>query len=93
MSLKVIEIVRKLGEQGKKLKRAYRKIRNRELFLAAYGKLYANKGATTPGASSTVDGMSLRRIDDIIKQLSEGTVQFQPVKAYISESRMADYGH
>ena len=62
MNLKIIEIVRKLGEKGAPLQRAYRKIRNRDLFLAAYGKLYAKSLATTPGASSTVDGMSLRRI-------------------------------
>ena len=55
---------------------------NRDLFLAAYGKLYANKGATTPGIDpdDTVDGMSLKRIDKIIKQLQEGTYQWKPVK-------------
>ena len=79
MSLKIIGIVRKLGEKRQKLERAYRKIRGRDLFLAAYGKLYAKSLATTPGASSTVDGMSLKRIDKIIEQLEYGTVQFQPV--------------
>ena len=64
-------------------------IRNKDLFLTAYGKLYANKGATTPGVDpdDTVDGMSLKRIDNIIKQLEEGTVQFQPVKRVYIEKK------
>jgi group II intron reverse transcriptase/maturase len=57
-------------------------IRHRDLFLAAYGKLYANKGATTPGVNpeDTVDGMSLHRIDRIIGQLEAGTYRWTPVK-------------
>ena len=64
-------------------------IRNKDLFLTAYGKLYANKGATTKGVdpNDTVDGMSLKRIDDIINRLEEGTVQFQPVKRVYIEKK------
>lgn len=89
MSLKAIEIARKWGEKGEKLKRVYHLIRDRDLFLAAYGKLYANKGATTPGTdpNDTVDGMSLRRIDDIIKRLEEGTYQWKPVKRVYIKKR------
>jgi retron-type reverse transcriptase len=48
----------------------------------AYGKLYANKGATTKGVDpeDTVDGMSIERIDRIIEKLKNGTYQWQPVK-------------
>ena len=89
MSLKAIEIVRKWGEKRLQLKRAYHRIRNRDLFLAAYGKLYANKGATTPGIEpdDTVDGMSLKRIDKIIKQLEEETYQWKPVKRVYIEKK------
>ena len=89
MSLEVIEIVRKWGEKRLPLKRAYHRIRNRDLFLAAYGKLYANKGATTKGVdpNDTVDGMSLQRIDKIIKQLEEGTYQWKPVKRVYIEKK------
>lgn len=89
MSLKIIGIVRKLGEKGQKLERAYRKIRDRDLFLTAYGKLYANKGATTPGVdpNDTVDGMSLKRIDKIIEQLEEGAYQWKPVKRVYIEKK------
>lgn len=87
---KYIEIVRSRGERKLPLNRVYRMIRHRDLFLAAYGKLYANRGATTPGVNpeDTVDGMSLERIDRIIGQLEAGAYQWTPVKrAYIDKKR------
>ncbi len=87
---KYIEIVRSRGERKLPLNRVYRMIRHRDLFLAAYGKLYANEGATTPGVNpeDTVDGMSLARIDRIIGQLEAGTYQWTPAKrAYIGKKR------
>ena len=82
VDLKTIEIVRKWGERKLQLKRAYRRIRQRELFLLAYGNLYANKGATTAGVDpqDSVDGMSLERINHILGQLATGTYQWKPVK-------------
>ena len=82
MDLKAIEIVRHWSQKGRPLKRVYRKIRQRDLFLSAYGKLYANHGATTPGIdpNDTVDGMSLERIDQIIAQLQQGTYRWKPVR-------------
>ena len=79
---KFIDIVHKLGQNRYPLKGVYRRIQDKELFLAAYGKLYANQGATTAGTDpdNTVDGMSLDRIVTIIKQLHEGNYQWQPVR-------------
>ena len=59
---KKLEIIRKRGEKGATLNRVYSIIQNRELFLMAYAKLYANKGALTPGVNpeDTVDGMSIK---------------------------------
>ena len=38
------------------------------VYLAAYGKIYSNQGAMTPGASKeTADGMSEEKIDQIIE--------------------------
>ena len=56
-------------------------IRHRNLFLSAYGKLYAVEGAATPGVNSedTVYRMSLARIDRTIGQLEGG--------AYIDRKR------
>lgn len=87
---KYIEIVRSRGERKLPLNRVYRMIRHRDLFLAAYGKLYANQGATTPGVNpeDTVDGMSLARIDRIIGQLDTGSYRWTPVKrVYIDKKR------
>ncbi len=88
MSLEVIEIVRTWGEKRLPLKLSITGYVTFSIF-AAYGKLYANKGATTPGVdpNDTVDGMSLRRIDDIIKRLSEGTYQWKPVKRVYIEKK------
>jgi len=82
MTLKILEIVKKWGEQGQPLHRVYRKLCDRELFLAAYGKLYANRGATTAGTdlTDTVDAMSLARIDKIIEQLKTGNYLWKPVR-------------
>lgn len=87
---KYMEIVRRRGERKLSLNRVYRMIRHRDLFLAAYGKLYANKGAMTPGINpeDTVDGMSLARIDRIIGQLAAGTYRWTPVRReYIDKKR------
>ncbi len=87
---KYIEIVRSRGERKLPLNRMYRLIRQRDLFLAAYGKLYANKGAMTPGINpeDTVDGMSLKRIDKIIAKLAAGTYQWTPVqRTYIDKKK------
>lgn len=46
---KFIDTVHKLGRNGYPLEGVYRRIQDRELFLAAYGKLYANAGAMTAG--------------------------------------------
>ena len=63
----VLSIIRERGQRGLPLERLYRQLYNPNLYLRAYGKIYANRGAMTPGVSSeTVDGMSLAKIDRII---------------------------
>ncbi len=57
-------IIQQRGKQGQPLERVYRLLFNRNLYLLAYGKLYRNKGAMTPGATGeTVDGMTMSKID------------------------------
>ena len=47
----------------------------------AYGKLYSNAGAMTPGVTGeTVDGMSLAKIGAIIGALRAERYRWQPVK-------------
>jgi retron-type reverse transcriptase len=81
-ALTFLEVVRSRGERRLELRRVYRKLQNRELFLRAYAKIYANEGALTPGTdpSDTVDGMSLKRIDEIIEALRAGTYRWRPVR-------------
>jgi len=75
-------IVRDRGTRNLELKRVYRNMRCEALFLRAYGKLYANKGAMTPGSdpTDTIDGMSMKRIREIIQQLEDGTYQWKPTR-------------
>ena len=54
---------------------------NRELYLLAYGRIYANHGAMTPGASAeTADGMSEDKIDQIIEAMRHERYRFSPVR-------------
>jgi retron-type reverse transcriptase len=47
----------------------------------AYGNIYANKGAMTPGASSeTADGMSEDTIDQIIELMRKEKYRFAPAR-------------
>ena len=56
----ILEVISERGKKGLPLERVYRLLFNRDLYLMAYGKLYRNKGALTPGSTTeTVDGMSL----------------------------------
>lgn len=60
---------------------AYRLLYQRDLYLRAYGKLYRNQGAMTPGSTSeTVDGRSLEKIDAIIDALRHERYRWTPVR-------------
>jgi hypothetical protein len=62
-----LELIQDRGRKRLELERVYRNLQREELFLLAYGRLYANAGAMTPGTdpTDTVDGMSLERIRQI----------------------------
>jgi len=61
-------LIRERGKKGKPLERVYRLLFNPELYLSAYGKIYRNDGAMTPGVTEeTVDGMSQDKIAAIIE--------------------------
>lgn len=77
----VLSIIRERGQRGLPLEGLYRLLYNTDLYLRAYGKLYANTGAMTPGATAeTVDGMSLAKIDSIIKALRQERYLWTPVR-------------
>ena len=59
----------------------YRQMFNKDLYLLAYGNIYSNKGAMTPGASEeTADGMSEEKIDQIIEAMRHERYRFSPAR-------------
>ena len=51
------------------------------MYLLAYDRIYANKGAMTPGVTrETVDGMSIRKIERIITAMRHERYRFRPVR-------------
>jgi group II intron reverse transcriptase/maturase len=77
----VLDVLRERGRRGLPLDRLYRQLFNPQLYLLAYGRLYSNKGAMTPGVTGeTVDGMSLRKIEAIIAALRDERYRWSPVK-------------
>ena len=77
----VLEIIRERGRRGLPLDRVYRALFNPDLYLLAYGKIYRNAGAMTPGATrETVDGMSLDKIEAIIGVLRAERYRWTPVR-------------
>jgi retron-type reverse transcriptase len=77
----VLGVLRERGRRGLPLQRLYRQLFNPQLYLMAYGKLYSNTGAMTPGVTKeTVDGMSLAKIERIINALRYERFRFDPAK-------------
>ncbi|HTU07771.1 MAG TPA: reverse transcriptase domain-containing protein [Trebonia sp.] len=77
----VLDVVRDRGRRGLPLERIYRLLFNPQLYLLAYGRIYANHGAMAPGADGgTADGMSLAGIGRIIGALRHERYRFRPVK-------------
>ncbi|QDN93437.1 reverse transcriptase/maturase family protein [Streptomyces sp. RLB3-6] len=77
----VLGVIRERGRRRLPLERLYRQLFNSQLFLVAYGRIYANKGAMTPGTTrETVDGMSLARIEMIIRALRSESYRWSPAR-------------
>lgn len=77
----ILGIIRERGKRGLPLEDIYRQLYNPNLYLLAYARLYANKGALTTGATSeTVDAMSLRKIDRLIDDLRHERHRWTPVR-------------
>jgi len=84
----ILEIIQERGKKGLPLERVYRLLYNRELFLTAYGKLYRNEGALTPGSTlETVDEMSIAKIDAIIEALRFERYRWTPTRRVYIEKK------
>jgi len=59
----VLGVLRERGRRGLPCQELYRQMFNPQLYLLAYGRIYANKGAMTPGVTpETVDGMFMAKV-------------------------------
>jgi retron-type reverse transcriptase len=77
----VLSVLRERGRKGLPLEQLYRQMFNKDLYLTAYGKIYSNKGAMTPGAGEeTADGMSEGKIDQIIELMRHERYRFAPAR-------------
>jgi group II intron reverse transcriptase/maturase len=77
----VLAVLRERGRKGLPCDELYRQMFNQDLYLLAYGNLYANQGAMTPGAGSeTADGMSEAKIGQIIELMRAERYRFAPAR-------------
>jgi group II intron reverse transcriptase/maturase len=77
----LLGIIQERGRRKLPLGGIYRQLYNRDLYLRAYGRLYRNDGAMTPGSTTeTVDAMSLEKIDTIIAALRDERYRWTPVR-------------
>jgi len=77
----VLNVLRERGRKGLPCTQLYRQLFNKDLYLAAYGNIYSNQGAMTPGASEeTADGMSGEKIEQIIEAMRHERYRFSPAR-------------
>jgi group II intron reverse transcriptase/maturase len=77
----VLEVLRERGRKGLPCDELYRQMFNKSLYLLAYGNIYPNQGAMTPGAGEeTADGMSEDKIEQIIAAMRGERYRFAPVR-------------
>jgi group II intron reverse transcriptase/maturase len=75
----VLGILRERGKRGLPCNELYRQLFNPAFYLLAYGRIYSNKGAMTPGVTAeTVDGMSMGKIEAIIMAMRHERYRFKP---------------
>ena len=77
----VLGVLRERGRRGLSCDELYRQMFNPQLYLLAYGRIYANHGAMTPGSTrETADGMSMSKISRIIGAMRRERYRFRPVR-------------
>lgn len=77
----VLSIIQERGKRGLLIEDVYRQLFNPDLYLRAYGRIYANAGSMTQGTTNeTVDGMSLEKIENLIQAVRYERHRWSPVK-------------
>jgi len=79
----VLDVLRERGRRGLPLEGIYRQLFNPQLYLLAYGRIYSNKGAMTPGPDAeTADGMTVAKIERLIDAVRHERYRFRPVRRH-----------
>ena len=77
----VLSVLRERGRKRQPLTQLYRQMFNKDLYLLAYGNIYSNQGAMTPGNSGeTADGMSEEKIEQITELMRYERYRFSPAR-------------
>ena len=77
----VLDVLRERGRRGLPCDELYRQLFNPQIYLLAYGRIYSNHGAMTPGAcGETADGMSAAKIGRVIDALRHERYRFRPAR-------------
>lgn len=77
----VLSIIHERGKRGLPLEDVYRQLYNPDLYIKAYARIAKNAGALTEGITAeTVDGMNLRKIENIIEDLRFERFRWTPVR-------------
>jgi group II intron reverse transcriptase/maturase len=77
----VLGVLRERGRGKLPCTQLYRQMFNEDLYLMAYGNIYPNQGAMTPGASEeTADDMSEEKIEQIIGRMRQENYRFAPAR-------------
>ena len=86
--LKKIQKIRELCVENKEFivtDKLYKILYDKELYYTAYNKLKSKPGNMTPGiVPTTLDGMSVEVVEEIIQSLKDGTFKFQPGRRVMS---------
>src|SRR6202165_2142767 len=79
----VLGVRRERGRRGLPIEGIYRQLFNPQLYWLAYGRIYSNKGAMTPGPDAeTADGMTMAKIGAIIDAVRHERYRFRPVRRH-----------
>ncbi len=77
----VLSIIHERGKRGLPLEDVYRQLFNPDLYIKAYARIGRNNGALTEGITAeTVDGMNLRKIENLIEDLRFERFRWTPVR-------------
>lgn len=78
---KILSIINDRGKRNLELERVYRLLYNKDLYLTAYGNLYANNSAATEGINDDiVEGMSIDKIEKLIESIKKERYRWNLVR-------------